>query len=139
MKLKLATADFSFPLLPHDEVLRLVSMLDLDGVDIGLFEGRSHLWPSREFKNVRKSARTLGKKIADLGLRTADVFLQTNPDFVPYAANHPEAARRRKARDMFSKTVEYAAACGSKHLTSLPGVLFPDEPAARRGGGAWTN
>ena len=60
-RLKLASADFTFPLLPHDKVLDLIAALEMDGIDIGLFEGRSHLWPSREFKNVAKSARTLRK------------------------------------------------------------------------------
>ena len=46
MKTKLACADFAFPLLPHDAVLDLVAALQFEGVDIGLFEGRSHLWPS---------------------------------------------------------------------------------------------
>lgn len=129
MKLKLATADFSFPLLPHDKVLDLVAALDLEGVDIGLFEGRSHLWPSREFRHASRSGKEMRKKLKDRGLKAADVFLQTNPDFVPYAVNHPEAARRKKARDWFEKTLEYADACQSHHVTALPGVLFPDEPA----------
>lgn len=99
MKLKLACADFAFPLLPHDRVLDLIAMLEFDGVDIGLFEGRSHLWPSREFKSLAKSGKALGRKLADRGLRCADVFLQMNPDFIPYAINHPEAARRLRMVD----------------------------------------
>ncbi|MBV7327611.1 hypothetical protein KFU94_04980 [Chloroflexi bacterium TSY] len=59
MNLNLACADFTFPLLDHDSVLQLISMLDLQGVDIGLFEQRSHLWPSNEFANVSQSARRL--------------------------------------------------------------------------------
>ena len=39
MQLKLACADFTFPLLPHDRVLDLIAMLGFEGVDIGLFEG----------------------------------------------------------------------------------------------------
>src|SRR5438093_178728 len=64
MKLKLACADFTFPLLPHERALDLIAMLDFDGVDIGLFEGRSHLWPSREFKAAEKSGARLGKELA---------------------------------------------------------------------------
>ena len=126
---KLASADFTFPLLPHDNVLDLVAALEMDGIDIGLFEGRSHLWPSREFTNLSKSARTLKKKLDDRGLAPADVFLQMNPDFVPYAINHPQPARRRKARDAFLRTLEYASRLGSPHVTTLPGVYFDgDEP-----------
>ena len=98
MKTKFASADFTFPLLPHDDVLKLVAMLGFDGIDIGLFEKRSHLWPSREFKNLVRSARRLKQKLEDVGLKAADIFLQMNPEFVPYAINHPQATRRRKAR-----------------------------------------
>jgi len=130
MKLRLATADFTFPLLEHDRVLDLVAMLDFDGIDIGLFEGRSHLWPSKEFANVATSARTLRRKLRNRGLKPADVFLQMAPDFVPLAANHPAPARRRKARDWFVKTLEYACECGCEHVTVLPGVHFENEPLA---------
>src|SRR5437763_2800116 len=108
MKLKLACADFTFPLLPHDKVLDLIAMLDFDGVDIGLFEGRSHLWPSEVFKSAAKAGGALERKLSARGLRCADVFLQTDTSFVTYAANHPEPARRRRARDAFLKTLEYA-------------------------------
>jgi len=59
MKYKLACADFTFPLLAHEKVLQLIAMLGFEGVDIGLFDGRSHLWPSREFADVGKSAGKL--------------------------------------------------------------------------------
>jgi sugar phosphate isomerase/epimerase len=128
MTLKLACADFTFPLLPHDNVLKLIAMLDLQGVDIGLFDQRSHLWPSREFENVAQSARQLKSKLDDLGLQAADIFLQMAPDFQPYAVNHPEAERRAHARDWFMKTLEYAVESGAKHVTALPGVHFTTEP-----------
>lgn len=128
---KLACADFTFPLLPHDKVLDLIAALELDGVDIGLFEGRSHLWPSREFGNLGETAKLLRNKLADRGLKPADVFLQLDPDFVPYAINQPDAGRRQHARDSFLRTLEYAAALGSPHVTTLPGVYFENiEPAA---------
>src|SRR6478672_8490643 len=127
MKLKLACADFTFPLLTHDKALDLIALLEFQGVDIGLFEGRSHLWPSKEFKSVGASGKKLGRKLSERGLRCADVFLQTDPSFIKYAANHPEPVRRRRARDWFLKTLEYASACGAKHVTTLPGVNFPEE------------
>jgi sugar phosphate isomerase/epimerase len=128
--MKLACADFTFPLLEHDRVLDLIAMLEFDGVDIGLFEGRSHLWPSREFENTERSARRLGEKLAERGLRAADVYLQTNPDFVPYAINHPKPLRRRRARDWFSHTLDYAAGCGAAHVSALPGTYFSAESKA---------
>ena len=130
MKPKLACADFTFPLLPHAKALDLIAMLGIKGVDIGLFEDRSHLWPSREFKRLRPAARQLKKKLGDRGLVAADIFLQLGEDFAECALNHPQARRRRSARDGFSKTLEYAAECGAKHVTSLPGVLFAEETRA---------
>ncbi|CAN5497952.1 hypothetical protein BH10CHL1_BH10CHL1_27620 [soil metagenome] len=128
MTYKLACADFTFPLLAHDNVLKLIAMLDLQGVDIGLFEERSHLWPSREFENVTESARQLKSKLDDLGLQAADIFLQMAPDFQLYAINHPEAERRAHARAWFVQALEYANEAGAKHVTALPGVHFATEP-----------
>jgi sugar phosphate isomerase/epimerase len=127
MHFPLACADFTFPLLEHERSLDLIAILDFDSVDIGLFEGRSHLWPSREFKDTARSAQKMRKKLDDRGLRAADVFLQANLDFTPYAINHLSAVRRRKARDWFLKTLEYAAICGAKHVSTLPGVYFHEQ------------
>ncbi|MGC8639797.1 MAG: sugar phosphate isomerase/epimerase family protein, partial [Isosphaeraceae bacterium] len=127
MNLKLACADFTFPLLSHEQALRLIAMLGFEGVDIGLFEERSHRWPSREFLDVSRSAGTLRGIASDLGLRVADVFLQMSPDFRPLAINHPDPEPRRKARDWFARALEYAAACDCEHVTVLPGVSFETE------------
>jgi sugar phosphate isomerase/epimerase len=127
---RLASADFTFPLLPHDNVLDLVSALELNGVDIGLFEGRSHLWPSNEFKELSRSAQALSGKLTDRGLAPADVFLQLDPDFVPYAINQPDPERRRHAREQFLRTLEYASELGSPHVTTLPGVYFEKDESA---------
>jgi sugar phosphate isomerase/epimerase len=127
---RLASADFTFPLLPHDKVLDLIAALELNGVDIGMFEGRSHLWPSREFEDLTRSAATLRNKLADRGLKPADVFLQLDPDFVPYAINQPDTARRQHAREQFQRTLEYASELGSPHVTTLPGVYFEKDETA---------
>jgi sugar phosphate isomerase/epimerase len=124
----LACADFAFPLLPHDNALDLISILGFQGVDIGLFEGRSHLHPSKVLFD-REAAAVLRQKVSDRGMNVADVFLQMDPDFHAFAINHPDAHKRGKARDWFLRTLDYAAACGSPHVTLLPGVLFEDGPA----------
>jgi len=128
MSFPLACADFTFPLLSHEHSLDLIANLGFDGVDIGLFEGRSHLHPSREF--TEGAAETLRQKVESRGLRVADIYLQMDPDFTLFAVNHPETARREKARDWFQRALDYAAASGSPHVTALPGVLFDDESKA---------
>ncbi len=126
----LACADFTFPLLSHDHSLDVISLLGVEGVDIGLFEGRSHLYPSSELEDPDAGGTSLRGRVEQRGLQVADVFLQMDPDFTIYATNHPEAERRRKARDWFQRMLDYAAACNSPHVTCLPGVLFPDEAPA---------
>ena len=74
------------------------------------------------------SARLLKRKLDDQGLQAADIFLQMDNDFTPYAVNHPRADRRQKARDAFLKTLDYAGNCACRHVTTLPGVHFQEEP-----------
>ena len=130
MRPPLAAADFTFPLLPHDQALDIIAILGFEGADIGLFEGRSHLQPSAQFRNLRKNARALGRKLTDRGLKPADVFLQPAPEFVSLAPNHPDPRRRAKARQMFLQTLEYTSECGGRHVSALPGVFFKGEPRA---------
>lgn len=125
--MRLACADFTFPLLPHEHSLQLIAMLGFDGVDIGLFENRSHLWPSREFSQLKTHAANLKTRLDDLGLHAADVFLQVDADFHSVAINHPEPAIRAKARDWFEGTLEYADALDCHHVTALPGVEIEGE------------
>ncbi len=130
MKLSLSCADFAFPMVKHEQSLDLIAMLGFKAVDIGMFEGRSHLWPSREFSSLKKSSRSLQRKLEDRGLIAADIYLQTSPDFMTFAANHPERHRRRKARDWFDRTLEYACACNARHVSALPGAFFDTEDKA---------
>ena len=127
MRAKFAYADFTFPLLPHIKALQLIAMLGFKGVDIGLFEGRSHLQPSNQFDQLKRKARQLRRKAGDLGLEVADIFLQMDTDFVRHAINHPQAGRRRKVREGFLQALEYACEAGCKHLSILPGARFEGE------------
>ena len=130
MALRLSCADFTFPLLPHGHALDLIAALGLQGVDIGLFEARGHLEPSRELKSIGTSARRLRNELARRGLQLADVFLIPGRNFGELAANHPDAAVRRRARTQFERVVEYTVAAGGRHITALPGIAWPNEPRA---------
>lgn len=128
MKLKLSCADFSFPLLSHDAALKMIALLGLRGVDIGLFAGRSHLRPEKELNNPKKNGAALHRRLASEGLVAGDIFLQLHENFTDFAVNHPDASRRKHAREQFLKTLDYTATAGSKHISILPGVIFKDEP-----------
>ncbi len=127
MKLQFSCADFAFPLLKHTDVLKLISMMGFEGVDIGLFEERSHLQPSSEFADIAKKAKTLKNNLNAVGLKAADIFMQTALDFYLIAPNHPDEKVRQKNRDWFQNTLEYAAITDSHHISVLPGVVFKEE------------
>jgi sugar phosphate isomerase/epimerase len=131
MKIKLSCADFSFPLLSHDAALKVIALLGLHGVDIGLFAGRSHLRPETELGSPDVNGAKLHNWLAWEGLVAADVFLQIHENFSNYAINHPESARRKFARQQFLRTLDYATAAGSEHVTILPGVTFENETSAK--------
>src|SRR4029077_5374512 len=76
MKLQLSCTDFSFPLLSHDAALKVIALLGWQGVDVGLFSGRSRLRPEAELRKPAKSGAILARRLAQHGLVVADVFLQ---------------------------------------------------------------
>ena len=127
-KPKIACADFTFPLLSHDEALDLIAMLGIKGVDIGIFAGRSHLQPKDIFPNTGASARRLSKKLKDRGLKFADIFLIPSQDVFKQAPNAPDASVRRRFRDLFKRTLDFIVRCDAPHMTSLPGQHFESEP-----------
>ncbi len=127
MTLALSCADFTFPLLPHKDALRLIAMLGFNGVDIGIFGGRSHVRPDDILKNVANAAKELDFCVRSEGLEFADIFLIGGKDFHALAPNHPDSNERRKARDLFERTLELSARCNARHMSSLPGVHWEIE------------
>lgn len=124
---KLACADFTFPLLKHDQVLQLIKIMDFEGVDIGLFEDRSHIQPSMVLDVPQKKGSKLKRRVRDAGLEITDVFLQCDLDFTAAAVNHPDENVRNRVRNMFEQFTEYACAAGCRHITCLPGAWFAGE------------
>lgn len=122
--MKLSCADFTFPLLPHNDALSLIRMLGVEGVDLGVFSGRSHLQPGQIVGKPAKAAVEFKGRLDDCGLSLADVFLQVGEHPGDQAANCPDPAVRAGARDVFLKVLEFAKEAGAVHLTGLPGVSF---------------
>ena len=63
-------------------------------------------------------------RLADLDLKVSDVFIQTGANHRERAANSPEARERKAGYEMFLSALEFAVACGSRHITGLPGMPF---------------
>ena len=130
MKLRLSCADFSFPLLPHEQALDLIATLGFEGVDIAMFASGGHVNPSVELAQVPRAALKLKAKLHACGLKLADVFLIPGPNFGILAPNHPDERVRHQAREQFIRVVEYTLRAGGKHISALPGVLWKGEGKA---------
>ena len=128
MELKLSCSDYTFPLLEHEHVLYLIAALGVQGVDIGLFGGRSHLRPEMVLENIPASARDLSNRVTKHGLEIATIFLiPENLDFRSLAINNPNPNQRRKARDLFQRTLEFTARCNAHHISAGAGIGWEGE------------
>ncbi len=129
-RLRLACADFGFPLLDHHHVLALIRRLGFGGVDIGVFPQRSHFQPGEYLDNPQRGARELADRVGHHGLEFADIFLQLGSDLREFAENHPDKRQRERSRDIFLRTLELVVSCKARHMTSLPGILWSEESPA---------
>ena len=127
MNLKLACADFTFPLLPHENTFDVIAMLGFQGIDVGLFDERSHLQPRDILPDLRGSARKLVEQVTGRGLEIADIFYQART-FETFAANHPDPAERTQGREFFLRMLEFTLRCNAKHTTALPGLEWDGVP-----------
>jgi len=125
--MKLACADFTWPLLPHDRVLALIRLLDIEGLDLGLFGNRSHIRPEHVRADIPMWAGILQERMARSGLELADFFFQPWTDFETMAPNHPDPQQRDDAAALFTDMLELARRLGATGMTMLPGVRFGDE------------
>jgi sugar phosphate isomerase/epimerase len=124
---KLACADFTWPLLPHDRVLALIRMLDIEALDLGVFGNRSHVRPEMVRADIPMWSGTLKERIERAGLELADFFIQP-PDFTTMAVNHPDRGEQEDAAAFFRDMLELARRLEAPGMTMLPGIRFGDEP-----------
>lgn len=124
--MKLACADFTWPLLAHADVMRLIRMLDIEAVDLGIFGGRSHVRPEMAREDIPMWSGVLKERLAQAGLELADFFFQP-VDFETMAVNHPDTKQQEAARAAFFDMLEMASRLGAPGMTMLPGVRFDDE------------
>jgi len=127
MELKLAVADYSFPLLEWEQSLNLARGIGMNGVDLGLFAGGSHLQSDKILESPESSAAEVSAALRARGLKVADVFGIPATSFHQMAVNDPNESSRQKSAEYFQRALEFTVRCGASHLTLLPGVHFPQE------------
>ncbi len=128
--MKLACADYTWPLLGHPQVVALIKALDLGGVDIGFFGNRSHIRPEQVRGQVDFWAGVTAERVNAAGLEVADLFYQPWTDFARMAANHPDPGEQAESDDLFAVALAFARGIGAPGMTMLPGLIFPGETAS---------
>ena len=61
-------------------------------------------------------------------MEIADIFLQSGHNLEALAENHPDKQERQRAREVFMRTLEMAFQLRAQHLTSLPGIVWSQDP-----------
>jgi sugar phosphate isomerase/epimerase len=124
--MRLTCTSFSFPLLPFENSLKQIRLLDIQNVDLGAHADGSHLHPDRieadplgEADRVRRAA-----EVADVGV--ADLFPTFGMGFRDRPVNTPDPATRAANRTRFEAFVEFARLVGASGITLLPGVVFDE-------------
>lgn len=125
--MKLACADFAWPLLPHEAVLRLIAMLGIEGLDLGLMGNRSHVRPEQVRADIPMWSGILKERIAGVGLELADFFVIPWTDFETMAPNNPDVKQQDEATALFRDMLEMARRLEAPGMTMLPGTRFGDE------------
>jgi sugar phosphate isomerase/epimerase len=127
MELKLAMADYSFPLLEWKHTFAVARAIGLSGMDIALFEQHSHLCPADMLASPSRGASHVSAVLRDSGMGLTDIFGIPSTSFDRSAINDPDPMVRRQSAEYFYRLLEFAVRCNSPHLTILPGVSFPNE------------
>jgi sugar phosphate isomerase/epimerase len=125
--MKLACADFTWPLLSHAGSLALIHLLNIEGVDLGLFGNRSHIRPEVVRADISLWAGILTERIARSGLELADFYFQPWTDFETMATDHIDPKQQDEANALFDDMLDLAWRLDAPGITMLPGVRFGDE------------
>ncbi|MBI2940963.1 MAG: sugar phosphate isomerase/epimerase [Chloroflexi bacterium] len=125
--MKLACADFTWPLLPHPRVFELIRLLEIEGVDLALFGGRSHIRPEVVRADVPMWAGILQERFERYGLELADFYFQPWHIFDRMAPNHPDPREQEESAALFRDMLELARRLKAPGITMLPGLRFGDE------------
>jgi sugar phosphate isomerase/epimerase len=125
--MKLSCADFAWPLLPHEGVLKLIKILDFEGVDLGMMGNRTHVRPEMVRSDIPMWSGILKERIAQAGLELADFFVIPWTDSETMAPNHPDAKQREESSALFHDMLDMAHRLEAPGMTILPGIRFGDE------------
>ena len=124
---RLGCCHHSFPALPHELAVDLISRLGFDGCDLMVSGNRFHLHPEVVRKDVSGWASRLDERVRGRGLEIADLFVIPWSDFETMAPNHPAESERERGAALFADMLELACLLRAPGITTLPGIDWQHE------------
>ena len=128
--MKLGCADFTWPLMTHEDVVRHIAGLGFDGIDLGLFEDRSHIQPGMVRQDVAMWSGVIGERLAAAGLEAADVFFVPSFNLEDLAANNPDPDQRDGGHEAFLDILEFSRRIGAPGMTMNGGIPIEGQSTA---------
>ena len=125
--IKLGCADFTWPLLPHRDVLSLIRRLDFQGVDLGMFFQRSHLRPEIVREDTSYWAGLVTERLEQAQLQVADLYFAPSMDLTTRGVNNPDLAEVEAGHEMFLKVLDFARRIQAPGITMNSGIDYGDE------------
>lgn len=111
------------------DAARVVSVLQLSGVDLCIADGRRDVRTQEVLEDAAGLGRKHARVCADAGLEVHDVFAHLGSSVSARPVNTPDSDAAAHNRRILSCYFEYAQAAGSPGLTMSPGLTDADDPS----------
>ena len=125
--IRLGCADFTWPLLPHCDVLSLIRLLGFQGVDLGMFFERSHLRPEIVQEDTSYWAGLVRERLDQAQLEVADLYFAPSMDLAIRGANNPDLDEVEAGHEMFLTVLDFARKIQAPGITMNSGMDYGDE------------
>lgn len=117
---------FSFSALSFENAVRVISLLDLERVDVDCYASSNHVSSGQIRENPLAAAERIRRAVDAVGLEVSQLFFTFGQNFADGPANTPSPERRAENLAVARAMVACARACGARGLTTLPGVVWPE-------------
>jgi len=120
--MKFTCTSWSWPQLPFEDVVRVMSVLGFRAIDVGAFAGVAHFEPDE----IARQPREMARLVADIRKRHAivfsDLFVTFGVDLTDRCVNFPDRAVTDANIDTFRRITEFCTQAGIPGVTLCPGV-----------------
>lgn len=125
MGIGLSCSDYTWPKLSHEAVMKVVSSLGFNAVDIGVFHNQTHVTVSAILSDAVLEANRVLEIAEYEDLAIADVFLTAGVTLEELSPTSVTSGDWIKLQEIFACLLEFAKVVGVNGVTLLPGVVEP--------------